>query len=105
MDERRTVGCIDDLILEVDSDLSIFSFVEAANLFSWYKGEILSHSAAPYTILEISCADYDTAIKLSQLCECKVRINTEFHPDEWRLTDIWYYENGQFSKSVFTEGA
>jgi len=95
--------CIDDLILEVDADLSVYFFVDAMRLLDWHRNVILKDSNPSYHFREIvvNLANYHTAQQLSNVADIGVMIDNNLDKDEWILYDYWSHG----FKRVYSSGA
>ena len=99
---------IDDLVLEVDSDLSIYSFVEAMELLAWHKVEIegLIFSGKNAIRMTVSQVDAEDAQKISELADITFTIDSNLDAYTWILHQITYIDGGKiYEKRVYNAGA
>ena len=105
MVEKRC--CIDDLVLDIDVDLSMYAFVDASKLLDWYKHEIAHKDVllSEYSYLEINIENYHVARMLAELAEIDIKINNALDDDEWYLVCSWFDRKIQRIKRVHVIGA
>ena len=101
--------CMDDLRLERESDISIWSFVKASDILRWYIHDIakVDLSWPIWYTLEVNFPTYHNAYLIGLVTDTYIEVNQSLEVDEWFLTASWYDRktNEVKTKRVWSQGA